>query len=156
MSYTHSVSEPSPRVVLKKCCGSTCKSYVGSDCKGILAYHKIEAFIFLIAFIMFIVCGILFGKLAYQDCPDRKLLLVFGGLVYCLPVTIFTVITLVLGCLYIHKVWIAAKIETRSSMFHQHLYPESDGLEFEVSRSLSSQGYTVQLYPPSEENIGPL
>lgn len=152
MSYTQSVSEPSPKTVLKKCCGSTCRSYVGGDCKGIFTFHKMEAGIYLTAFIMFVICGIIFAKLAYQDCPDRKLLLVFGGLVYCLPATIFTVGTLVLGCMYLNKVWIAAKIESRQSMYHQRLYPESDGVEFGVTRSISSDGYTVRFYPQDEEN----
>lgn len=155
MSYTQSVSEPSPKTVLKKCCGSTCRSYVGGDCKGIFAYHKIEAGVILIAFIMFIICGIMFGKLAYQDCPDRKMLLVFGGLAYCLPVMIFIAITLVLGCMYINKVWIAAKIESRRSMYQQRLYPESDGQEFGVTRSISSDGYAVRFYPPDDDPEDP-
>ena len=155
MSHTQSVSEPSPKTVLRKCCRSTCKSYVGSDCIGIFTFHKIEAGIFIIAFFMFIICGVMFGILANQDCPDRILLLVFGGLAYCLPVTIFTVLTLVLSCMYLHKVWIAAKIESRQSMYHQRLYPELDGLEFGITRSVSSDGYAVRFYPTDEDPADP-
>jgi hypothetical protein len=146
MSYTQSVSEPSIKATIRKCYSNTCRSYVGSDCKAIFAFHKIEVIVILAAFIMFVVCGIMFGKLAYQDCPDKNLLLIFGGLAYCLPVTIFTILVLVLGCLYCSKVWNAAKIEARTSMFMQDLNPQNDELKYGVTRSISSEGYTIKLY----------
>ena len=145
MSYTQNVLEPSPKDVLKKCCRSTCRSYTCSDCKAILSFHKIETVIFIIMFIMFIICGVLFGKLGYQDCPDRKLLLIFGGLAYCLPVTIFVTAVIILSSMYLNKVWIAAKIEARTSMYQQHLNPGGD-VEFGITRSVSSDGYAVRLF----------
>lgn len=146
MSDTQSISEPSKKAILKRCCKNTCKSYVGSDCKGIYMYHKIEVILIFITVIMFIICGIMFAKLASEECPNRGLLFVFGGLAYCLPVTIFITLSVSLSFMYIRKVWIAAKIESRQSMYHQRLYPDANDVEFGITKSITNDGYTVRLY----------
>jgi len=116
MSYTTYTSNYSTKAVFKQCCRSTCYLYMGSDLCELLAHHKIELLLFVCMTAWLITNTVLFAILVNSNhCATFRLdiLLVFGGLAFCLPSTIFLVIMGTLLVLYCIKIYRASVEEIR-------------------------------------------
>lgn len=116
MSYTTNNDNYSYKAVCKQCYKKTCCLYMGSDLCTLLAEHKIELFVCICITAWFITNTVLFTMLVNSEqCASFKLnmLLVFGGLAFCLPATIYLIIMIVSLVMYCVKIYRLTKEDMR-------------------------------------------